>query len=250
MKMRGELKRVRQKVGRVAGTRDELRGDREKIMRVRHRITASLLCASSAVTSAHAGTFMPIVVDGAFGDWAGIPVLAADVSEGTPIDIADVQLANDATNLYLRVMFHTAVNPNTGPSLFLAFDTDNNVATGFNVYGLNVVGSEAAFQNDFPFEQRTGFNSGGLTAAATISPIDFGNPTATVTSQEYSIPRSIAYSSDNVAVFGSSFTLMLWTDGASADTSSGIPYVFAAVPEPASFVVTVGGAVGLFRRRR
>ena len=107
--------------------------------------------------SARAGTFKTIAIDGDFTDWAGVPVLASDpTGDGAPIDYGDVQIANDANNLYLRVTYRTAVNPNVSPSSFLSFDTDNNVATGFNIYGDNIVGAEASFQNDFGFEQRTG----------------------------------------------------------------------------------------------
>jgi hypothetical protein len=207
---------------------------------IRLQLLSALAAVSVAGLSSRGGTFTTITVDGSFTDWAGVPVLTSDAAgDGNPIDIADVQIANDADNLYLRVNYHTPVNPNVGPSIYLAFDTDRNVATGFNVYGLSVVGSEAAFQNDFPFEQRTGFNSGSLTAAATISPVDFGDPGNVFSSQEYSIPRNVAYSSDSVPVFGTGFNLMLWTDsGIAADTTIGISYDFAT---PVNSFINVNG---------
>jgi hypothetical protein len=196
-----------------------------------------------------AGTLANITIDGSFADWAGVPIANSDPTDSSAIDIADVQIANDAANLYLRITYHTPVNPNTGPSLYLAFDTDNNVASGFNIYSLGTVGSEAGFQSDFPFDQRTGFNVGGLSAGATISPIDFGNPANVVSSQEYSIPRNLTFVNGGQTVFGNSFTLMLWTDSSvAADVTGGMGYEFAAVPEPTMLAGL--GAVGLLSLRR
>ena len=213
-------------------------------------VAAGLVSLVALGTQARAGTLADITIDGSFADWAGVPVLTTDAADSTAIDIADVQIANDASNLYLRVTYHTAVNPNAAGngSIYLAFDTDNNLATGFNVYGMNVVGSEAGFSNDFPFDQRTGFNVGGLSAGASIAPFSFGVAANTTTSQEYSIPRNLAFSTDNQPVFGNSFTLMLWTDSStSIDVTGGIGYTFA-VPEPASLAVL--GLMALAMRRR
>lgn len=207
-----------------------------------HAIAAGLIGLAVGSSQSRAGTLATISVDGSFSDWAGVPVLLSDAADSASIDFADVQIANDASNLYLRLTYHSAVNPNAAGSgsLYLSFDIDNSVATGFNIYGLNTVGSEAAFSNDFPFDQRTGFNVGALSAAAAIAPFAFGNPAATTTSQEYSIPRSLSFVNGGQNVFGSSFTLMLWTDSTSIDTTAGIPYTFAAVPEPTS-----GGALSI-----
>ena len=94
--------------------------------------TAGLISLAIGAARSDAGTFANIAIDGTFTDWSGVPVLLSDPSDSTKIDIANVQIANDAANLYLRVTYHTAVNPNTGPSLFLAFDADNNTATAPN----------------------------------------------------------------------------------------------------------------------
>ena len=187
--------------------------------------SAALIGSAAAAPSALAGTFRTITIDGGYTDWTGVPVATTDpTGDGNPIDYGQVQIANDDSFIYLHVSYATPVNPNAGPSTFLAFDTDNNVGTGFNIYGLNVVGSEAGYQNDFPFDQRGGFNSGGINGAASISPYF-----ATTTDQEYAIPRNATYANDNALVFGNtSFTLMLWTDsGVAADTTVGLPYTFA-----------------------
>ncbi len=215
-------------------------------------VGAGLMGLAVGASWARAGTLATINIDGSFSDWAGVPVLLTDAADSTSIDIAGVQIANDASNLYLRFTYHAAVNPNAAGSgsLYLSFDTDNNTATGFNVYGIGTVGSEAAFSNDFPFDQRTGFNVGALSAAANIAPFAFGNPAATTTSQEYSIPRNLAFSPSGTPVFGGSFTLMAWTDSASVDVTTGIPYTFAVVPEPTTALAVSMLAMACARRRR
>ncbi len=208
------------------------------------------MCLSAALSAtagaAFGGTFKTIsVLDNDFSDWDDVPVVWTDPSgDGDPIDVATVQIANDDTHLYLRLTYHTAVNPNAWPSMMLAFDTDNNAATGFDIFGLGVVGSDAGFSNDFPFDQRTGFNVGGISAGAAISPYF-----TVTTSQEYAIARNITYVNDGATVFGESFTLMFWVDGATvSDTSGAISYVFA-VPEPTALAGLGLGTLLLLRRR-
>lgn len=201
-----------------------------------------LLCGSSAL----AGVYRTIAVDGQFDDWNGVPAAYTDaVNHGTTIDVASVQIANDEDYLYLRINYRNEVNPNAN-SITLAFDTDNNASTGFNIYGSGVVGSEFGYQNDYGFDQRTGFNVGGLSDGAAISPY-FTN----TTSQEYRIPRALTYSNDNALAFDhDSFTMMIWADGSPSYASGAIAYSFAAIPEPASLSALALGTLTLLRRRR
>jgi hypothetical protein len=198
---------------------------------MRRQILIAAAISGISSTSAMAGTFATMNIDGAFGDWTTIPVTSPDpAGDGNPIDIADISVANDNDYLYLKITYHTAVNPNIGPeAMYLALDTDQNVGTGYNIFGLNLVGSEAGFQADFPFDQRTSFNSGGLTAAALLAPVDFGNPANVFTTQEMSIPRNVKFASDNAPVFsGNSFNLMFYSfPAAMNDVTSVISYTFA-----------------------
>lgn len=197
--------------------------------------------------SAFGGMYKTIGIDGNFDDWNDVPVLYSGTSgTGSPIDLAHVQIANDDNDLYIRITYHTAVNPNASPSVYLSFDTDNDTTTGYDIYGLHAVGAEASFVNDFGFDQRTGWNVGDLSASAGISPYS-----TVTTSQEYRITRALTYASDSAPVFDNdSFTLLVWTDGDPADATAAIPYSFAVVPEPTSLSVLALGAIALMRRRR
>ena len=178
------------------------------------------------------GTYAKISIDGSFCDWAGVPVLYTDASgDGSPIDLATIQIANDESNLYVRLTYHTAVNPQSGSGTSLAIDNDSNPATGFDIFGLGLVGSEAGWQNDFPFAQSNGvFNAGGITGgAAVISPYN-----TSTTEQEYAIPRSAIFTANGQPVFpGGSFNLLVYTtDAATNDVAGAVPYTFAPKPPP------------------
>ena len=125
-------------------------------------ILLTLFTGFGIARNVSAGTYANISIDGNFSDWQGVPVVATAPAgtSGTNLDLASLSIANDESNIYLLVTYNAPVNPNAGPSVFLAFDTDNHPATGFNVYSLGLVGSEAAWQNDFPFAQSNGvFNA-------------------------------------------------------------------------------------------
>ncbi|MCK4660254.1 MAG: hypothetical protein KAV82_12095, partial [Phycisphaerae bacterium] len=179
---------------------------------------------------AMAGTFKgDIAIDGVFDDWAGVPVLDSDALDNAGfIDFADVQIANDEDYLYIRVTYHTANSVGT----YLAIDNDSNPGTGYDIFSLGLIGSEACWQNDYGFDQRTGWNVGGLTGgAANIGPGFWieGND------KEYAISRAATFTSDSAPVFpNNSLTLMFWTDQGPDDVTSAIPYTFAEPPPVAS----------------
>jgi hypothetical protein len=236
---------------KVANQTNE-RGETVKTTRSKG-ILIVLLATCVLARHVSAGTYANITIDGNTADWAGVPVAYTDATgDASPIDIATIQLANDNNNLYLRLTYGTAVNPNSGSGVFLAVDNDNNPATGFDVYGLGLVGAEAGWQNDFPFAQSNGvFNTGGgiTGGAGAISPYY-----TTTTEQEYAISRSATFTASGLPVFpGSSFTLLVYTVDGTADVAGPVPYTFAAVPEPASVTLVGLGllmVVGMVRGRR
>jgi PEP-CTERM motif len=198
--------------------------------------------------SAGAGTFAAMTIDGSFADWAGVPAAVTDANEGFSKDINQIFIANDALNVYIRITFNTATNPNIDGGLYLAVDNDSSTVTGYNVYGLAQIGSEAAYQNDFPFEQATGvFNTGaGNVAAITISPYN-----VSTTSQEFSIPRAavIDTTSGQLMFPNNSFNFGAYFNDGPNDYSGTASYTFA-VPEPGSIGLIGLGLLGTLLHRR
>ena len=172
-------------------------------------------------------------------------------------DIATVQIANDDTYLYIHLHYHTPQSFST----YLAIDNDNNTATGFNVAGLGIVGSEAGYANDFDFDQRAGFNIGTLK-----DPVNATEPSsgaAILSSFVDSADREMAIRLDTTfdpfvgpgAVFPTNtFTLMFYSLDSSfavADTTSAVKYTLGTVPEPAApMLATIGLAMGFSWCRR
>jgi hypothetical protein len=183
-----------------------------------------------------------------FDDWADIPVALTDPLDnpgGFPApftDIKDVQIANDANNLYIRVTTHNTTNAPLGSGLYLAFDLDQDPTTGFDVFALGEIGSELGYITDYPYQQATGtFNTGvegvvdyggafiglGLTFPYYVS----GPPVGT--QMEWSIPLSLAIgpTAPGTPVFtGTTFGLMVWNDQGGGDVTEVITYTLAAAP--------------------
>lgn len=216
------------------------------------RFFKPLACAGVALLAsavAEAGTFKTLTIDGDFSDWADVPVIDSDPQDNAGFaDIGDIKVANDNDFLYI---YYTSFDSLALPT-FISIDTDSDIATGFDVFGLGLVGSEAAWQNDFPFQQQAGvFNNGlGLTGdffgsgAALLSP--FGD----FPEHELAISLDIDFGFTGLPVFDDAdFDLLLWTDAGAGDVSSKISYSLS-VPEPASGVFVLLGTFAAAIRRR
>ncbi|GAB4185669.1 MAG: hypothetical protein Kow00105_00010 [Phycisphaeraceae bacterium] len=211
---------------------------------------ASLVIALSALP-ARAGTFATINIDADYSDWAGIPVVASDPADNVGgVDFADVQIANDNDFLYIRNTYHAAKSLST----FMGIDVDENLATGFDVFGLGLIGQDVGWQNDFPFTSQAGvFNDGqgmsgdffGIGAGLLDQFIDSN-------SREMAISLSILRNIDNSPVFpDNTVRILFWTDSAGSgggDVTSVIDYELA-VPEPASLAVLMLAGLGVGRVR-
>jgi hypothetical protein len=224
---------------------------REPVMKKLHvalLVTAAICFAAHGV--AMAGTYLTPTIDGNGSEWSGVPIAINDgVDAGATIDIATVQIANDDSNLYFHVTFQTAVNPQSGAGTFVAIDTDNNTATGYDIFGLGAIGSEYGLQNDFPFEQTNGvFNTGGGVTGGAASIAVYNT---TTNEQEYAISRSATFTASGNPVFTSNTIGVAFysTDGA-GDFAGTAVYTFAAVPEPSTWVLVGIGCLALpFLRR-
>jgi hypothetical protein len=223
------------------------------------RVSICLLALAASLIftrPASAGTYLTVSLNGEPSDFNGVPV-AFTGNAGTP-DISTIQLANDNNYLYIGITFTAPINlefESGGGSLFLAFDTDSNPSTGFNVFGAGTVGSELGYQNDFPFQQSTGnFNSGSVNnGAALVAP--FNNSSTSF--MDIAVPLSSTFATGGAATFpNQSFDLAVYTqDLVPPDTSDNFTGALAytlAVPEPNSFALFMSGALvfGIVFRRR
>ena len=200
----------------------------------------AVICVGSAQAVVAPSTFTTAIqVQGEaegteFDDWAssGIPIATTDPADnGSLIDINTVQIANDNDFIYLRVTYHN----NNSVGTFLGFDTDQNLATGFDIFSAGLIGSELAYQNDFPFEQAAGvFNTGDsltggplFNGGALIFPF-FGTNGP---EKEYAIPLDVAFTNPAQDVFTSdTFDLLVYTDQGSGDVTEVITYTLASAP--------------------
>lgn len=224
-------------------------------------VAAAILVAAPAL----AGTYKTITIDDLYGDWTGVPVVDSDAGDNfSGPDIGDTQIANDNQYLYIRNTFSNSLILST----YIAVDADQNPATGFDLFGLGILGSESGWQNDFGFSQATGvFNSGPLLGAdffgaghALLAP--FGN----FPQRELAISLTNANNGGAATFPGSSIRLLIYSDtgtgadglpagfpgdsGLNGDISAVIDYTLA-VPEPASAcLLIVGVAWGASRGRR
>jgi hypothetical protein len=182
----------------------------------------------------------------AFDDWDSVPLALSDPADNPGplnlIDIQDVKIANDANLLYIYASGHR-MRTN---GMYLAFDTDQDVGTGFNIYGLGLVGSELGYVNDFVFDQRTlgVFNNnkpdpGG--SCCTGGPLDLNNGGAALYpawdvefgEREWGVPLNALWSANEP--FGPTFpnptfNLILWTDQGLTDVTDAITYTLATPP--------------------
>jgi hypothetical protein len=196
------------------------------------------------------GTPMGSPSAAAFDDWNDIPLALTDPDDNPGelnlIDIKDVKIANDANFIYLYASGHR-MRTN---GVYLAFDADQDVGTGYNVFGLNLVGSELGYVNDFVFDQRAPgiFNdnkTNGLPdpggSCCTGGPLDVNNGGAAIypgwdvefAEREWAIPLDAQWSANEP--FGPTFpnptfNFILWTDQGISDVTDAITYTLAAPP--------------------
>lgn len=216
--------------------------------RSRFRIASTLLGLlgfACAWNSVQAGTFLTPTLDGNLSEWGSVPV-AFFGNSNTP-NVSTIQLANDNSYFYLAITYTAPVNlqfTTGGASVYLAFDTDSTVATGFNVFGANQVGSELGYSNDFPFQQSNGnFNSGGVNnGGGLIAP--YNSPS--VSTMEIGIPLNSTFQSTGLPTFPlPTFNLALYTQSlpGSDNFTGAIPYTLAVIPEPNSVALLAIGLV-------
>lgn len=200
-------------------------------------------------STAFGGFFKTITIDDAYLDWDDVPVASTDALDNPGfIDIAEIQIANDNDFLYIRQTFHTA----NSLGLYTGIDIDEDTATGFNIFGIDAIGQDAGWQNDFPFTSGDDvFNDGnGLSGDFFGSGAANLLPFADVVTRELAISLDVTLNEDGSALFpDDTVKLLFWTDTGQGDVSDAISYTLA-VPEPTSAALIGLGGLALLRRRR
>ena len=220
--------------------------------KVQHKLTRRWLVLATVAMALHAAPLSAQVVAPStyttaitvqtepagteFADWAasGVPVVDMDPADNPGfVDLADFQVANDDEYLYMHMTMHSA--PASLGNLYLAFDTDQNTATGFNVFGVGLIGSEFAYQTDFPFQQATGVFNTSATITGEIALIfpfwteagaPFGNEA------EWRIPLDVM-ANGSPAFPNNSFDIMVYSTEGLGDVSQVIRYTLAEAPSQA-----------------
>jgi hypothetical protein len=191
-------------------------------------ISAAIFCALPG--GAFAGTFKHIAIDGAFDDWAGVPLAYSQAQDTTEVvAYKNIYIASDENYLYIRFSIYGSDNPFTSKqNIFL--DSDNNRGTGFNAE--NHVGSEIVIQGGDGFQEKNGgFNEGG------INGLDWAAaPTEPGSEFEIRISRNATYASDTSPVFANnSIALVLESEDSGFNSiewfppvAGGLTYAFAS----------------------
>lgn len=212
----------------------------------------TLFCATAS-----AGTFKTITIDDDHSDWVGVPVVDSDPADNAgSVDIAETQIANDNDFLYIRNTFHS----NLSLGLFTGIDVDENVATGFDIFGLGLIGQDSGWQNDFPFTSSNGLGGGVFNDGQGMTGDFFGSGAALLDAFADSNERELAISLDIVRNLPTTLVevfpddtvrLLFWTDQGSGDVSAVIDYTLAVIPEPASVGLALAafGCLAMVRRR-
>ncbi|MGC9259962.1 MAG: PEP-CTERM sorting domain-containing protein [Phycisphaerae bacterium] len=224
--------------------------------------------------AAFAGYYKTIPMQGTFQSWSGVPVVATNtVDPNAPVNITQVQMANDSTNLYIKLYFGGAtITPNTGNNtmIYMGVNSTNNApGSGFNLYGLDEVYSNTAIEANTAFTQTgANFNSGGTIDVADNFIIDivptaviYGSNNVATTEEEISIPLNSTQTDTSTGGFtgtifpsATPFTVAFYTSPSTGDHVFTGPITYQlATPEPAEISLLLAGGIGamsLVRRAR
>ena len=171
-------------------------------------------------------TYKTITIDGAFGDWAGIPLAYSQPQPaGDVVAFQNLYVANDDIYLYIRFSLYNSANPFTSSqNIFL--DADDNAATGYNAHG---IGSEMLVQSGSGYRETNGiFNAG------TINGLDWAAaPAAPATEFEVRISRNATYALNGAPVFTNNTVAIFLESGETSGNewfpspTGGLLYTFA-----------------------
>ena len=178
------------------------------------------------------GESAPIFLDGFFTDWTGTVEHADPTGDNgsSGIDFSDVDLANDADNLFLRFAIGVERGLQVANNIELYLDTDLNAATGLVVGN---IGAELQWQ----FGALVGryYRSNGTSVQIRQDDLRLRQlPSVSSTVFEVSIGRDVRPDGTNLLFPGTSMRVVLRDVGASGDrapnTGLTLTYSFDATP--------------------
>jgi endonuclease/exonuclease/phosphatase family metal-dependent hydrolase len=145
-------------------------------------VAAALLPVSPRAVGGQAA----VTIDGAFEEWAAVPVAYADASgDGSGIDLGRLWIADDDRFVFLRLELGSEADLSENNQLRIYLDTDNNGNTGMSVAG---IGAELEWR----FGEREGlfFTGGAITVWHNDVRFRAG-PTVTATEFEMAFGRDV-----------------------------------------------------------
>ncbi len=173
-------------------------------MRFLKYLNVIALASGLSIASANAGQLESqsnpvapgtIVIDGATGDWAGVPCFAPDPAGdgGTGYDIAQYCIAHDSSNYYVRVGLHGEGSSalGGGAGMWTWFDTDKNFGTGVGVGAAWLPAGLGVEWNGSGVSQFNGWTAGGAHTGSILGAGVSGARSADNLQYEYAIPRTV-----------------------------------------------------------
>lgn len=175
---------------------------------------------------------LPIVLDGQFSDWELATTHNDPANDATGLDLLQLQLANDANHLFLKITAAQEFELTDNSKLVIAIDTDNNPLTGNQENGLGV---ELYL---FPGVREAVFYGGGFPTFPLLSESGWIHlPTVSNERFEIALRRNAMPDGTNALLPGPSIALAMWVEGTNADhlpnVGNSITYTFDSTPLPA-----------------
>jgi hypothetical protein len=188
-----------------------------------------------------ASNYRTLSMDGDMSDWVGIAPAAGDPSGdgGSGRDVKAVYLANDSTNLYVRIESYNADGYDGNE--YSGVDGDASSATGFSLFGLPF-GSDTLVAGASLYSEQVGnFNSG----AATPGSVSWG-PFSATTDLEYAIPLNTVITGDITQSFpGGLGSVIKFAygdgNGGAGDTITPVSYLLASPTPNIYHTMTIDG---------
>ncbi|MEQ8821121.1 MAG: fibronectin type III domain-containing protein [Sumerlaeia bacterium] len=214
------------------------------------------LAGAATYTFATPSTYATITADGTLGagEWPASAKVYSDPASdtlGAATDFAAIWMANDTSNLYVRVDTHNSHNM---PGAFnnFYFDTDLGNTPGFNPHGLSKISSKLLLNGVSLFSEGNGGYNDGYISGTTYGP----TAGTSATSWEFAIPLNIVHPSGSGAranqnvfpALGSTIQALFTSDNSGAaefaPDAGALSYILADLPitpQGTSATITVDG---------